>query len=283
MASLFAIELAASRVRSLSVTEVLNRLDDRFRLLTRGRHGGVEHHQTLRATVDWSYQLLSDAERALFVRLSVFPGGFDLAAVEAVCADEMLDQSAIVDLIDALVAKSMVVADRHRAGTRYRLLETLHDYARGTEPATSTRTRSALVTSPTTWPWSTMRMTCARPTPGRWRRHPRHGVGQPPRRSQLGGRDEGRRSLPRHRRADWPPMPSGGTDEREMWATMSESVEGPSTSATSHGWVANWALLAGDVDRALELALRGVEGAREPDDPDVTQWAVVASVRIRDG
>ena len=280
-----AIELAASRVRSLSVTEVLSRLDDRFRLLTRGRHGGVEHHRTLRATVDWSYQLLSDAERALFVRLSVFPGGFDLAAVEAVCADEMLDQSAIVDLVDALVARSMVVADRDRAGIRYRLLETLRDYAREHRPGhvdeDALRSRHldhylAVV--------QYANDVCAGPHQvdgdavfdKEWD-NLRAAHSWAVETKAVGASNDivaltAHHAFRRYRH------------EHEVWAMMSQSVEGLPTSATSHGWVANWALLAGDVDRALELAHRGVEVAREPHDPDTTQcWAVVAAVQLATG
>jgi predicted ATPase/class 3 adenylate cyclase len=123
-----AIELAAARIRSLSPTELLERLDDRFRLLRGGGHGGLERHQTLRAAVTWSYQLLSPAEQLLFDRLSVFAGGFDLAAAEAVCADDQIDDLDVVDLVAELVDKSMVVADRTESGTRYRLLETLRQY-----------------------------------------------------------------------------------------------------------------------------------------------------------
>ena len=123
-----AIELAAARIRSLSPVELLERLDDRFRLLRGGGRGGLERHQTLRAAVTWSYQLLPEADRLLFDRLSVFAGGFDLRAAEAVCAGGEIDEYDVVDLIGELVDKSMVVADRSEAGTRYRLLETLRQY-----------------------------------------------------------------------------------------------------------------------------------------------------------
>lgn len=123
-----AIELAAARTRSLSPTELLARLDDRFRLLRGGGRGGLERHQTLRAAVTWSYQLLSDDERVLFDRLSVFAGTFDLAAVEAVCADDDLDELDAVDLIGELVDKSMLIAERTEGTTRYRELETLRQY-----------------------------------------------------------------------------------------------------------------------------------------------------------
>ena len=123
-----AIELAAARVRSMTPTEMAGRLDDRFRLLRGGRRGGLERHQTLRATVQWSHQLLTGQERALFDRLAVFAGGFDLDSAEAVCADDTIDPLDVGDLLAALVDKSMVVADRHGPRTRYRLLETLRQY-----------------------------------------------------------------------------------------------------------------------------------------------------------
>jgi predicted ATPase len=123
-----AIELAAGRIRSLSPTEVLDRLDDRFRLLRGSGRGGLERHQTLRAAVGWSYQLLSDAEQLLFDRLSVFAGGFDLAAAEAVCAGDGIDDVDVMDLLGELVDKSMVVAERREHATRYRLLETLRSF-----------------------------------------------------------------------------------------------------------------------------------------------------------
>ncbi|MDC3402529.1 hypothetical protein OAX95_01185, partial [bacterium] len=123
-----AIELAAARIRSLSPVELLERLDDRFRLLRGGGRGGLERHQTLRAAVTWSYQLLPEADQLLFDRLSVFAGGFDLRAAEAVCAGDDIDEYDVIDLIGELVDKSMVVADRGESGTRYRLLETLRQY-----------------------------------------------------------------------------------------------------------------------------------------------------------
>jgi predicted ATPase/class 3 adenylate cyclase len=124
-----AIELAAARVRSLTPAEVQQRLDDRLRLLRSTARRGSERHRTLRATVDWSYQLLRDDERLLFGRLSVFAGGFDLGAVEEVCAQPPLDVVETFDVLAGLVDKSMVVADRSADGTRYRLLETLRQFA----------------------------------------------------------------------------------------------------------------------------------------------------------
>jgi predicted ATPase/class 3 adenylate cyclase len=137
-----AIELAAARIRSLSPAELLERLDDRFRLLRGGGRGGLERHQTLRATVAWSYQLLSTDAQLLFDRLSVFAGSFDLAAAEAICAGGDLDAYDVVDLLGDLVDKSMVTAVRTERGTRYRLLETLRQYG---EERLDDRTETAAV------------------------------------------------------------------------------------------------------------------------------------------
>jgi predicted ATPase/class 3 adenylate cyclase len=124
-----ALELAASRVKMLPPSEILRRLDDRFRLLTGGSRTALPRQQTLRAAVDWSHDLLSSAEQALFRRLSVFTGGFDLEAVEEVCRGEMLAGEDILDLLAQLVDKSLVVADPLEDGRiRYGLHETLRQY-----------------------------------------------------------------------------------------------------------------------------------------------------------
>ncbi|WP_374705580.1 BTAD domain-containing putative transcriptional regulator [Streptomyces sp. AJS327] len=129
-----AIELAAARLRSLAPRQIADRLDDRFRLLTGGSRTVLPRQQTLRAVVDWSWDLLDEAERTVVRRLSVFSGGCVLAAAEAVCADEDLPEGAVLDLVGSLVDKSILVADQHRdagaAGVRYRMLETIHEYAR---------------------------------------------------------------------------------------------------------------------------------------------------------
>jgi predicted ATPase/class 3 adenylate cyclase/DNA-binding CsgD family transcriptional regulator len=123
-----AIELAAARVRALSVTEILDSLHDRFRLLTGGARTEVRRQQTLRASVDWSHALLSEHERTLFRGLAAFLGGFDLDAVCAVAGNDMPRYQA-VDLLTMLVDKSLVVADETAGRTRYRLLETVRHYA----------------------------------------------------------------------------------------------------------------------------------------------------------
>jgi predicted ATPase/class 3 adenylate cyclase len=124
-----AIELAAARVRSLPPDELVARLDQRFRLLTRGSRASLERHQTLRNTIDWSYQLLSGAERTTLDRVSVFAGGWDLEAAEAVVAGYDLDKTDVVDLLGQLVDKSLVDVDPVDGPLRYRLLETIRQYA----------------------------------------------------------------------------------------------------------------------------------------------------------
>ena len=124
-----ALELAAARVRALSLPEILDSLHDRFRLLTGGARTAVRRQQTLRASVDWSHALLTEPERVLFRRLAVFMGGFDLDAAQAVAGDDELHPHQILDLLTLLVDKSLVVAENAGGRTRYRLMETVRQYA----------------------------------------------------------------------------------------------------------------------------------------------------------
>ena len=125
-----AIELAAARTRALNPTDIVQRLDDRFKLLTGGTRDAMARHQTLQATVDWSHELLTESERVLFRRLSVFAGGWTLSDAESVCADDALPADEVFDVLSELVAKSLVVAEPYLAGsTRYGMLETLRAYA----------------------------------------------------------------------------------------------------------------------------------------------------------
>ena len=124
-----AIELAAARVRALSLTEILDSLHDRFRLLTGGARTAVRRQQTLRASVDWSHALLTQPERVLFRRLAVFLGGFDLDAAQAVAGGGDVQRYQVLDQLTLLVDKSLVVADDSGQRTRYRLLETVRQYA----------------------------------------------------------------------------------------------------------------------------------------------------------
>ena len=126
-----AIELAAARIKLMSLDEIAAHLDDRFSLLTTGSRTAIPRHQTLRATIDWSYDLLTEPEKILLRRLSVFTGGFTLEAAEAVCSQGELKQSNVLDLLGRLVDKSLVIAESISVTgeTRYRLLETIRQYA----------------------------------------------------------------------------------------------------------------------------------------------------------
>ena len=125
-----AIELAAARAAVLSVDQIAARLDDRFTLLTRGSRTALPRHQTLRAVVEWSHDLLSAPERIVFRRLAVFAGGLMLEAAEAVCSGDGVDKIEVLDLLAQLVAKSVVLMDGRGASVRYRLPETIRQYAR---------------------------------------------------------------------------------------------------------------------------------------------------------
>ncbi len=125
-----AIELAAARVKILPVSQIASRLDDRFRLLTGGSRTTLPRHQTLRSTMDWSYALLSEPERKLLRRLSVFARGWTLEAAEEICGGSDLVQGEVLDLLGQLVDKSLVVVEDQAADARYRMLETVRLYAR---------------------------------------------------------------------------------------------------------------------------------------------------------
>ena len=125
-----AIELAAARIRGLSVEQIASRLDDRFHLLTSGARTVLPRHQTLHALIDWSHDLLSEPERALLRRLSVFAGGWTLEAAESVGAGDGLESDQILDMLLHLVDKSLVVAEVQGAEPRYHMLETIRQYAR---------------------------------------------------------------------------------------------------------------------------------------------------------
>ena len=136
-----AIELAAARSRALPLQQIASRLNDRFRLLTGGSRTSLPRQQTLHAVVDWSYELLFDAEQRVFERLSVFPGGCDLATAESVCADANITSADVADVLQTLVDKSLVIAQPSRDSVRYTLLQTLAQY--GQEKLTRARRRAA--------------------------------------------------------------------------------------------------------------------------------------------
>jgi DNA-binding CsgD family transcriptional regulator/tetratricopeptide (TPR) repeat protein len=124
-----AIELAAARVRMLAVDQISARLDDRFNLLSVGSRTAPARHQTLRAMIDWSYGLLDQIEKTLLRRLAIFAGGWTLEATEAVCVDESISTNEVLPALSHLVDKSIVIADKSQGEARYRLLETIRQYA----------------------------------------------------------------------------------------------------------------------------------------------------------
>ena len=125
-----AVELAAARISTLSIAQIADFLDDQFRLLTDGSRMALPRHRTLRASIDWSYNLLTEPERILLRRLSVFSGGWTLKAAEAVCAMDGLEAGEILDILNSLEKKSLVVADTlSGALARYHMLETIRQYA----------------------------------------------------------------------------------------------------------------------------------------------------------
>ena len=124
-----AIELAAPRLRSMSVAELDQRLDQRFALLTEGSRTALPRHRTLRSTIDWSYDLLTDVEQAMLRRVPVFAGGWTLAAAEHVCTGDGIEQSDTVGLLTSLADKNLLLTEEHAGATRYRMLETIRQYA----------------------------------------------------------------------------------------------------------------------------------------------------------
>jgi predicted ATPase len=124
-----AIEFAAARAAMLGPEPVRSRLNERFGLLTGGRRTALPRHQTLRATLDWSYELLPETERCLLRRLGIFTGGFTLEGANAVMSDQGYTESALLEQIANLIAKSLVTVDGSAPAGRWRLLETIRAYA----------------------------------------------------------------------------------------------------------------------------------------------------------
>ena len=130
-------------MHALSIEEIKARLNDRFRLLTGGNRTALPRQQTLRATLDWSYDLLDGDERSVLGRVAIFAGGFTLEAASSVASDETIDEFAVTDLLSHLVARSLVVAETTGSGSRYRLLETARTYALAKLAATGESERIA--------------------------------------------------------------------------------------------------------------------------------------------
>lgn len=123
-----ALELAAGRLRALSTEQVLQRLDDRFRLLTGGSRSALARHQTLRTAIGWSHELCAPEQRLLWARLSVFAGQFDLEAAEYICSGPELPADSVLDVLSALLAQSVVLREESAVGARYRMLDTVREY-----------------------------------------------------------------------------------------------------------------------------------------------------------
>ncbi|MFF9784237.1 ATP-binding protein [Streptomyces nigrescens] len=123
-----ALELAAARMRTLTVQDILEWTEQRFNLLTGGSRAALPRHQTLRALMDWSHELCSERERTLWARASVFAGGFDLEAAEAVCTSADLPRHEVLDVVHGLVEKSVLIRQEHGGRCRYRMLETVREY-----------------------------------------------------------------------------------------------------------------------------------------------------------
>jgi predicted ATPase/class 3 adenylate cyclase len=282
-----AIELAAARVRSLTPAEVLHRLGDRLGLLRSTARRGSERHRTLRATVDWSYQLLTSDERLLFNRLSVFAGSFDLGAVEAICAQPPLSPTEIFDVLASLADKSMVVADRGAHGTRYRLLETLRQFA-------------------------AERLTAAGDPDGLQERHLRHyrDVASEARRlwaspQQLSADAIFDRDWDNVRAAHaWAlasdnlqaaeqivastgrPAFARGRHEHGDWAerTLKLESDGVHPTSATYEWAAFSALNEGDNEATISFAERGINTAPRPDDPCTAGcWCALVMAHIASG
>lgn len=125
----FAIELAATRVNVLPVEKILERLTDRFKLLSRGSSTALPRHQTLRALIDWSYDMLNGNEKLLLQRLSIFRGGWSFEAAEEICSDEHIDEFEIIDLLTSLESKSLINVNEVNRDNRYNMLETIKEYS----------------------------------------------------------------------------------------------------------------------------------------------------------
>ena len=166
-----AIELAAARLRTMSLDQLAHRLDDRFRLLTSGSRTALPQHRTLRAMVDWSWELLTDAERMVLRRLSVFSGGASLDAAEQVCAGDGVERGEVLELLTALAEKSLLLTDGGGA-PRYRMLDTIKEYARDRLAETGNPSWRAMRISPTS-PNSPIPPSRICAAPGNWNGSPR--------------------------------------------------------------------------------------------------------------
>jgi predicted ATPase/DNA-binding CsgD family transcriptional regulator len=275
-----AIELAAARIRSLSPVDLLARLDDRFRLLHARNRRGLARHQTLEATVDWSYQLLSEPEQLLFSRVSVFAGGFDLDGALALCADAAADEVELLDMVSSLVEKSMVTVDRQGAAIRYRLLETLRQYGseRLTERGDTARRRDAHLThfvdvaNRARQLWFSSRQVDADALFDREWDNLRAAHWW-----AVFTRNLRAASMLIH--ATGPHAWCRSRHEHGEWAARTTSLRTADGDAdpTAYGWAAYWSVVTGDYRHAIEMARHGIDVAPAPDHPEtVLCWTALA-------
>jgi predicted ATPase len=234
------IELAASRMQSMTATEVCDRLGDRFRLLV-GSRRGLERHQTLRHAVAWSYDLLDDGERSVLDRCSVFAGGFDLPGAQAVTGSD--DDFAMLDVLDALVRKSLLVADHSSGRTRYSMLETIRQFAEEQLAATGEATEARTA-------------------------HARHFAQREPDIMSLW-------DSPRQREAyDWFTVELANLRAAFRWATDHGDLDVAAPIATSAAWVG----FATENYEAIAWAEELIEPARAIDHPRLTALYALASL-----
>ena len=273
-----AIELAAARVRSLSPSDLLLHLADRFVVLQTSEDRAFDRHQTMRDTVAWSYDLLTKAQQLLFDRLSVFAGTFDLAAARAVCSDERFDPSATLAIVGSLVDKSMVIAERSHHETRYRVLETLRQFGSDEldEQSQTTTLRDRHLAyyvdlaenGYRRWP-SVQQIEVDLTFDREWDNlRAAHTWALASDRLDLADRLVAASGANawcrmRHEHGDW--------SERNI----ATAQDGPGASCSTYGWAAYWAFVAGQHDHSVELARRGIAIATTPEDPHTAWcWAV---------
>jgi predicted ATPase len=280
-----AIELAAARVRSLGLPELQSRLGDRFRLLRGAGRGSIERHQTLRATVAWSYQLLSEAERLLFDRLSVFAGGFDLRAAEAVGGSGPVEQHDIVDLLAALVDKSLVTVEHGTAGVRYQLLETLRQFGEEElgrrDDIGPTRDRhlahflgvAARIGERWAGPDGAEAAATFRAEIENLRAAHAHA---------LAGQDIAAADAILD--ATFGPAVMELRREHGEWAAATVALTGAQIRPVTYGYAASWAWRAGDGASAIDLATHGIAAAPGPDHPTTLLcWAYLVLAAVTGG
>ena len=266
-----AIELAAARTTSLSLHDLLEHLDDRLRLVRTSKRHGPDRHHALRATVEWSYDLLGESEQNLFDRLSVFAGGFDLSAARAVSLDPARPDVMVLDLLGSLVDKSMVIAERRESGVRYRLLETLRQYAeeRLAEARDTAQVRDRHLTCFVDLSQQTQKLLASQQQPQADAVFEREW-------DNLRAAHVWAVSTARLADADALVAATGVhalcrvRHEHGAWArrTLELGTVDHHPNPTTYGWVAYWTYEDGEAERAIEVARRGVEVALGPEDPD---------------